>query len=93
MAWTSPPKSACTFCPYHNKDYWKRMKQAGGADWEEAVAVDEIIRDKGKGDGSEFKLFVHSSGLPLEEAVKIPEDYGASQLEMDMVCDSGVCFV
>jgi len=88
-----PPKSACTFCPYHNKDYWKRMKQAGGADWDEAVTVDEVIRDKGKGSGKDFQLFIHSSGLPLEEAVRIPEDYGAKQMEMEMPCDSGHCFV
>ena len=88
-----PPKSACTFCPYHNKDHWKRMKQAGGADWAEAVAVDNVIRDKGKGSGKDFQLFIHSSGLPLEEAVRIPEDYGAKQLEMDIPCDSGHCFV
>jgi hypothetical protein len=88
-----PPKSACTFCPYHNKDHWKRMKQAGGADWDEAVAVDKIIRDKGKGSGKDFQLFIHSSGLPLEEAVRIPEDYGATQMEMDIPCDSGHCFV
>ena len=88
-----PPKSACTFCPYHNKDTWKRMKQAGGADWDEAVTVDEVIRDKGKGSGKDFQLFIHSSGLPLEEAVRIPEDYGAKQIEMDIPCDSGHCFV
>jgi len=88
-----PPKSACTFCPYHNKDYWKKMKQAGGADWDEAVAVDEVIRDKGKGSGKDFQLFIHSSGLPLEEAVRIPEDYGAHQIEMEIPCDSGHCFV
>ena len=88
-----PPKSACTFCPYHNKDHWKRMKQAGGADWAEAVAVDNVIRDKGKGSGKDFQLFIHSSGLPLEEAVRIPEDYGAKQMEMDIPCDSGHCFV
>ena len=88
-----PPKSACTFCPYHNKDHWKRMKQAGGADWDEAVTVDEAIRDKGKGSGKEFQLFIHPSGLPLEEAVRIPEDYGAKQMEMDIPCDSGHCFV
>ena len=88
-----PPKSACTFCPYHNKDYWKRMKQAGGADWDEAVAVDHGIRESGKGKGTEYQLFVHSSNLPLEEAVRIPEDYGAKQMEMDIPCDSGHCFV
>jgi hypothetical protein len=28
-----------------------------------------------------------------EEAVRIPEDVGAHQLEMEMPCDSGHCFV
>ena len=88
-----PPKSACTFCPYHNKDYWKKMKQAGGADWDEAVAVDHGIRESGKGKGAKYQLFVHPSALPLEEAVRIPEDYGAKQIEMEIPCDSGHCFV
>ena len=88
-----PPKSACTFCPYHNKDHWKRLKQASGADWEEAVAVDGLIRNLGRGRGTEFQNFVHPSRIPLEEAVRIPEDYGAKQMEMDIPCDSGHCFV
>ena len=88
-----PPKSACTFCPFHSKDTWKRMKQADGVDWQEAVIMDESIRKMGKGAGLEFEMFVHSSGLPLEQAVRIPEDYGAKQMEMDIPCDSGHCFV
>ena len=88
-----PPKSACTFCPYHTKDTWKRMKQAGGVDWEEAVTVDRDIRSMGKGDGLKFGLFVHNARLPLAEAVRIPEDYGATQMEMEIPCDSGHCFV
>ena len=84
-----PPKSACTFCPYHNKDTWRRMKQAGGADWDEAIAVDNAIRHK----RPNHVLFVHSSRLPLAEAISIPEDYGAHQIEMDIPCDSGHCFV
>ena len=86
-----PPKSACTFCPYHTKDHWQRMKRAGGADWDEAVHVDKVIRNRGKGDGEKFQLFIHRAGLPLEEAVRIPEDYDAVQLELP--CDSGHCFV
>ena len=88
-----PPKSACTFCPYHSKDAWKRIKQADGSDWAEAVAIDEQVRAYGKAMGREFEMFVHNSGLPLEEAVRIPEDFGATQMEMDIPCDSGHCFV
>ena len=89
----TPPKSACTFCPYHSKDYWKRLKQDGGADWDEAVTVDGLIRNLGIGGGGEYQRFVHRSSLPLEEAVRIPEDYGAKQMEMEIPCDSGHCFV
>ena len=33
-----PPKSACTFCPFHSLNHWRELKRKGGADWEEAVA-------------------------------------------------------
>ncbi|ANS05726.1 phosphoadenosine phosphosulfate reductase like [uncultured Mediterranean phage] len=86
-----PPKSACTFCPYHSLGHWKDLKRAGGSDWERAVGVDDAIRDK----RPKAELFIHPARVPLEGAVKIPEDYGASQLEMELEapCDGGVCFV
>ena len=86
----SPPKSACTFCPFHNKIAWAELKRVGGADWDEAVAVDTYIRDK----RPPGELFIHPARLPLEQAVSIPEDVGAHQLSMydDGSCDSGYCF-
>ena len=86
-----PPKSSCTFCPYHNASTWRRMKQAGGTDWQQALEADKAVRDKRQHLG--FSLYVHPARRPLEESVNIPEDVGASQLEMDMPCDSGMCFV
>ena len=71
----SPGKSSCTFCPYHSKAAWKQIKQANGPDWQEAVEIDNLIRDK----RPPYDLFVHSSRLPLEEAVSIPEDHGWTQ--------------
>ena len=97
-----PPKSACTFCPYHNLSAWKALKRAGGPDWDKAVAVDEAIRHKrehgsGKPGGHEGQegmlLFVHPACKSLPEAVDIPEDHGAEQLEFEIPCDSGMCFV
>ena len=86
-----PPKSACTFCPYHSLGAWKTLKRNGGPDWAEAVAVDGAIRDK----RPKHELFIHPGRKPLAEAVKIPEDEGASQLELELEvpCDGGVCFV
>ena len=85
-----PPKSSCTFCPYHSLGEWKRLKREGGPDWQEATAVDIAIRDK----RTKHSLFVHPARKPLPEAIRIPEDEGAAQLDMDLEipCDGGVCF-
>ena len=83
-----PPKSACVFCPFHTQSHWKALKQAGGQDWDYAVAVDEAIRDR----RPNHDLFLHRAGQPLPQAVRIPRDFNAEQLEMDMPCDAAVCF-
>jgi len=91
----SPGKSSCTFCPFHSKRAWQQIKREGGPDWEEAVRVDDAIRNK----RPPFALYIHSSRVPLAEAVTIPEDSGYSQLDMlasddvDAECDSGHCFL
>ena len=88
-----PPKSACTFCPYHSIAQWKRLKREDGTDWRHAVEVDTAIRHKRSSIG--HLAYVHPYRKPLPEAVRIPEDVGASQLEMDLEtpCDGGMCFV
>ena len=86
-----PPKSACVFCPFHSPDTWRKLKQKGGPDWDYAVAADEAIRDVRLKEG--YQAFVHRALKPLPEAVSIPEDFGAHQMEMEMPCDGGVCFV
>jgi len=85
-----PPKSACTFCPYKSLASWKGLKQRGGPDWDEAVEVDQAIRNKRDSYGL---LYVHPARVSLAEAVSIPEDFGAKQLGFeDASCDSGYCF-
>ena len=84
-----PPKSACVFCPYHSAKNWRDLKEQGGADWEKATEVDQRIRDKRPG----FRSYVHGARLPLAEAVRIPQDQGGRQLEMEIPCDGGTCFV
>jgi hypothetical protein len=91
----TPGKSSCTFCPYHSIVSWQNLKRQGGKDWEQAVEVDERIREK----RPPCSLFVHPGRKPLPEAVIIPEDFGATQLELfasndnDAECDSGYCFL
>ena len=87
-----PPKSSCSFCPYHQLIEWKRLKRGGGFDWEHALAVDREIREIRRHQG--WGLYVHPARRPLAEAVTIPEDSGMAQMEMEIEkpCDSGFCF-
>jgi hypothetical protein len=82
-----PVKSSCVFCPYHSLGEWRRLKSEGGPDWAIAVEVDSSIRDR----RPKHSLYVHPGRVPLTKAVRIPEDEGAQQLQME--CDGGVCFV
>jgi len=81
-----PPRSTCVFCPYSSVASWKARKQAGGPDWDVAVGVDAAIRNT----RPDHNLFVHPGRVALADAVAIPEDEGATQLELP--CDSGMCF-
>ncbi len=89
----APRKSSCTFCPYKGKKAWGDMKREGGEDWQEAVFVDELIRER----RPKHQLFIHPGRRPLTEAVEIPEDHGASQYELEFEeeqpCDGGYCHV
>lgn len=85
-----PGKSACVFCPYHNRLAWEEMKRNEPEDWAVAVAIDLQIRNV----RPPYPLFVHSARVPLTEAVNIPDDKGYSQLGLfDAECDSGHCFL
>lgn len=82
-----PPKSACTFCPYHNTAEWHRI-MANDKDRIEAIAIDRLIRKT----RPPFDLFVHSARKPLEEVdLRTQEERGQLNL-WDQEC-SGVCGV
>jgi hypothetical protein len=82
-----PPKSACTFCPYHDDAMWRDMRANDPESWADAVAVDAAIR---RGDGQQW--FVHRSLLPLDQVdLRTAEDAG--QLSMFNEECEGMCGV
>lgn len=98
-----PNKSACVFCPFHNRRAWEELKREGGGDWDRAVTYDTAIRGVRR-DAHATKpidIFVHTARVPLAEAVQIPEDHGMQQPDMFgqaeddelATCDSGHCFL
>lgn len=94
-----PPKSGCVQCPYTSKKRWAELKSrfvrgepAGEADWLRAQVFDAAIRWSRPG----HRCYVHPARKPLEHAIVIAEDFGATQLAMfeeeESPCDSGHCF-
>ena len=74
-----PPRSACTFCPFHSKVEWLEIKK-NKEEWNEVVAMDNAIRQQEKfkkqKDGSAFfqdKLYLHRNCVPISE-VNFNED-------------------
>jgi hypothetical protein len=69
-----PPRSACTFCPYHSNEEWLRIKKETPDEWKEVVEMDKAIRsqerfkEKNKGSGTlTDEIFLHRSCKPLDE--------------------------
>jgi hypothetical protein len=61
-----PPKSACTFCPFHNGQLWADMKTNDPHSFAAAVEIDLRIRNLWAG-RSLNGLYLHRSLIPLAD--------------------------
>lgn len=61
-----PPKSSCIGCPYHSDAMWREMRDEDADAWNDAVAVDTMIRSGLRGVRGE--VFLHRQAVPLAEA-------------------------
>jgi len=84
-----PPRSACVYCPYHSNYEWRKLKKHDPAGWKEALRIDELVRQGWS--GLDSKLYLHKSGLPLED-VDLSNDTDRGQLTFLDEC-SGMCGV
>lgn len=86
----TPPKSACTFCPFHDDAAWRNLRDNDAAGWAEAVEIDRAIRHGLKGHGLDGELYLHDSLVPLEV---VDLDSGKRQVNpLENECE-GVCGV
>ena len=84
----TPPKSSCTFCPYHDDALWRDMKMNDAESWADAVDIDRRIRNGVR--GTTQKLYLHRSMKPLDE-VDFRNAEDAGQMSMfDEECE-GMC--
>ncbi len=89
-----PPKSACTFCPFHDDALWRSMKRSDPNSFADAVLVDEAIRagmpgpKRPKGEA----WFLHASRTPLATVdFSNADDHGQGRL-FGQECE-GMCGV
>jgi len=87
----APPRSACTFCPYHSNHEWRNLRDNDPAGWAQAVSVDALIRNGGK--GTTETLYVHRDGVPLDQVdLSDPHEGQGQMFSMMDECD-GMCGV
>lgn len=60
----TPPRSACTFCPFHNNEEWLNIKK-NKEEWNEVVELDRLIRKGTKKNTDE--VFLHKDCLPIDQ--------------------------
>jgi hypothetical protein len=92
-----PPRSACTFCPFHSTAEWRELKN-NKEEWAEVVAMDKAIRSqerfKEKNAGSDSlkdELYLHRKCIPIDEINFDEEDKQADFFYgMENECE-GMC--
>lgn len=87
-----PPRSACTFCPYHDNTEWQNVK-ANKEEWEEVLKLDEDLRTGLHGtERDEVEYFLHRSAVPLKEADLTVKKKDDEPSLFDSICE-GMCGV
>jgi hypothetical protein len=84
-----PPRSACTFCPYHSDAEWRRLKNDPYS-WRQITAVDKLIR--GGVRGTKEALYLHPSMKPITEVDFSTEEERGQTNMFNNECE-GMCGV
>tara|TARA_Y100001937_G_scaffold72012_1_gene97967 strand:+ start:602 stop:1435 length:834 start_codon:yes stop_codon:yes gene_type:complete len=88
-----PPRSACTFCPYHTNEEWRIIKK-NKEEWNEVIKLDKSIRyqEQYKDNQSGFvedQLYLHRDCKPIDE-VDLRSDEEKGQYSLLDECE-GMC--
>ncbi len=89
-----PPKSACTFCPFHDNAQWRALRDGDPEAFADAIRIDEAIRPgmPGPKRPKDTQWFVHSDRVPLADVdLSTAEDRG--QLNLFLNECEGMCGV
>lgn len=86
-----PPRSACTFCPYHTNKEWAKIKE-NKEEWEEVVTIDYAIRNTDqykKNNKRSGLMYLHSDCIPINQ-IDFGKDDGQFAFDFKDECE-GMC--
>jgi hypothetical protein len=72
--WPKPPRSACTYCPYHNDTEWLRLKNEEPEAFEQAVQFEKRLQAAySQATALRSTPWLHRSHQPIETVVFAPD--------------------
>lgn len=87
----TPPRSACTYCPYKCDAEWRLLRDDDQDGWAEAIRMDKLMR---RLPGVHNDCFVHRSCVPLDEVdLRTDEDMGQMVMGSLLGDCEGMCGV
>ncbi len=86
--YSTPPRSACVYCPYKCDAEWRLLRDDDPEGWQEAVRMDLLMRQVPH---LKQSTFVHRSCVPLGE-VDLTSDEERGQMTFAFDCE-GMCGV
>jgi hypothetical protein len=83
-----PPKSACTFCPFHNREDWRRQARNQPETFADSVAMEQMLIERRLSLGRDPAWF-SSIMAPLPGVMDQGSLFGDDD---EATCDSWSCF-
>jgi len=83
-----PPKSSCYFCPFHDNEFWIKLRDERTSEWNNVLNLDAEIRDFKVKKMEGVKFYLHPSLIPLKDVIL---EKNTSQSKFDFSCNSGFC--
>ncbi len=83
-----PVKSACVFCPFHDRALWREIKVNAGRDWKKVLQVDSAIRDRRPG----YIVYLIKARIPIHQYDFSNEQDRGQMTLWDEECE-GMCFL
>lgn len=84
----TPPRSACVFCPFHNRAEWRRLQLDEPEEFERAVKFEKAVQDaKRRSDNTDAVPYLHRSCQPIE-TIDFRSDVERGQKVLDFEDDN-----